>query len=170
MEPGTLAGDARCSPTSSWWALETLVTWAWLDPGKRPIEEHSGGGGTIGGEIGPPPPPQVSFDTVRYDGHKNSKRMLENGGGWSTVKGIIVETLPFSNRLATIDGGPTVAGYGSCGRFGTKGINPARRGAIEKKKACKSRGMERAVVVVQGRARRQWLKAAAWLRTPRRIY
>ncbi len=28
VEPCLLAGDARCSPTSSWWALETPVTLA----------------------------------------------------------------------------------------------------------------------------------------------
>ncbi len=32
VEPGLLAEDARCSPTSSWWALVTHVTRARLGP------------------------------------------------------------------------------------------------------------------------------------------
>jgi len=59
--------------------------------------------------------------------------------------------LPYGNRSATTYRGHVAAGYGSCGRLGTQGISPVRRGAIEKKKSGKSLDTERAVVDVQGR-------------------
>ena len=53
MEPRLLVEDAKCSPTSSWWALVTHVTRARLGFGRRLSGEHSGGCGCpIGEEIG----------------------------------------------------------------------------------------------------------------------
>jgi len=77
-----------CSPTSSWWALETYVTGVWFSPIRRPSGKRGGGGGDlIGGEIWPPPPPPpVSFNTARSDGHKNSSRLFRDGGGGSIDK------------------------------------------------------------------------------------
>jgi hypothetical protein len=61
VEPGLLAGDARSPPTSSWWALETLVTLARRGSGRRP----SGGAVAVadadqGGDLALHPPLQVS--------------------------------------------------------------------------------------------------------------
>ena len=61
VEPRLLEGDARCPPTSSWWALETPVTMARSGSGRRPSGGHGGGGGAIRGEIALQPPPPVFF-------------------------------------------------------------------------------------------------------------
>jgi hypothetical protein len=68
VEPGLLEGDARCPPTSSWWALETPVTLARSGSGRRPSGGHGGGGGAIGGEIALQPPPPVFLNTPDLTG------------------------------------------------------------------------------------------------------
>ena len=80
MDPKLLAGDARCSPTSSRWALSSPMTRTRLGCGRRLSGERCGGCGAIGGKIVPPPPTHVSLDTARSDKHKTSK-MEERGGG-----------------------------------------------------------------------------------------
>jgi hypothetical protein len=83
MEPGLIAGDARCPSTSSWWALDTSSDLGpWRGSGRRPSGGHGGCGGAIGGEIVPQPPSQVFFNTVRLVGHQNSrmwKEVVEGG-------------------------------------------------------------------------------------------
>ncbi len=61
MELGLLVKDARCPPTSSWWALETPLALARCGSDKRPSGGHCGGGGAIGGEIVPQPPSHMLF-------------------------------------------------------------------------------------------------------------
>jgi hypothetical protein len=46
--PSTSAGVARCPPTSSRWALETLMTLARCGLGRRPSGGRIGGCGAIG--------------------------------------------------------------------------------------------------------------------------
>ena len=146
---------AKCSPISSWWALETLVTEAWLGAGRRRSGERGGGGGPIGGEIGPLPSPPLSFDTTRFDGRKNSDKILGRGGEGLPAKEVAWRRcLYFGNKSATIYRGPALASLGSCGRLGAKGIHPARWGAIEKERSSKSPCTERAGYAVQRRARR----------------
>jgi len=77
VEPWQLAEDATCPPTSSWWALETLVTLSRCGSGWRPSGEHGGGGGAIGGEIVPQPPSRVFFNTARLEGHPISEMWQE---------------------------------------------------------------------------------------------
>ncbi len=64
-------------PTSSWWALETPVTLARCGSSKMPSGGHGGGGGAIGGHIGPQPPSHVFFNTARLEGHQISKMWQE---------------------------------------------------------------------------------------------
>jgi hypothetical protein len=45
VDPGLLAGDVECSPTSSWWALETSLTLARRGTCMMPSGEQGGGGG-----------------------------------------------------------------------------------------------------------------------------
>ena len=79
-EPTIAEGLARSSPTSSWWALETFVTWARLGPSRRPSEERGGGSGSIGGEIGPPSPSHVSrtpYGLTGFDSYRGQKMEVE---------------------------------------------------------------------------------------------
>jgi len=64
-------------PTSSWWALEPLVTLARCGSGKRPSGGHGGSGGAIVGEIVPQPPSHVFFNTARHEGHHISEMRQE---------------------------------------------------------------------------------------------
>ncbi len=73
MEPGLLAGDTKCPPTSSRWALETPLSLARRGSGRRSSGGHGGGGGAIGGEIVQQPPSHVFFNTARPDGHQISR-------------------------------------------------------------------------------------------------
>jgi hypothetical protein len=82
VEPGPLEGDARCPPTSSWWALETPVTLARSGSGRRPSGGHGGGGGAIGGEIALQPPPPVFLNTPGLTGEFRTGSELE-AGGWT---------------------------------------------------------------------------------------
>ncbi len=77
VEPGLLAGDARCPPTSSWWALETPLNLARRGSGRGPSGEHGGGGCAIGGEIVQQPPSQVFLNTARPEGHQISGMWTE---------------------------------------------------------------------------------------------
>ncbi len=86
MEPGLLAGDARCPPTSSWWALETPLTMARRGLGRRPSGGHGGGGYAIGGEILHQPPSHVFFYTARPEGHQISGMWTELEERGSTAK------------------------------------------------------------------------------------
>ena len=86
MEPGLLAGDARCPPTSSWWALETPVILARRGSYRRTSGGHGGGGCTIGGEIVQQPPSRVFFNTARPEGHVISGMWTELEEGGSTAK------------------------------------------------------------------------------------
>ena len=77
VEPRVLAEDARCPPTSSWCAMETLVIRARCGSGRRPSGGHGGGGGAIGGEIVPQPPSHVFFNIARPEGHQLSEMRQE---------------------------------------------------------------------------------------------
>jgi hypothetical protein len=86
MESGPLAGDFKCSPASSMWALETLMTKGCMGLGRRPSGEHGGGSDLIDGEIRQPPPPPASFIYARSGGHMNSLKMLGSEGEGSTAR------------------------------------------------------------------------------------
>jgi hypothetical protein len=82
VEPIMLAEDVRYSPTSSWWALGTLVTRTRLGCGRSISGERSGGyGRPIGEEIGYRSRHYVCFfNTVWSDGIELRK---EGGAGGS---------------------------------------------------------------------------------------
>ena len=62
--------EMQDAPTSSWWALETLVTLARRgSSGRTPSGGHGGGGGAIGGEIVQQPSSHVFFNTARSEGY-----------------------------------------------------------------------------------------------------
>jgi hypothetical protein len=75
VETCLLAEDARCSPTSSWWALVTPETRARLGFGRRLSGEHGGGCGCPNGEeIGYRNNHHMCFlDTARSDGTEFKK-------------------------------------------------------------------------------------------------
>ena len=75
MEPGLLAEDARCSPTSSWWALVTPVIRARLGFGTeakrgalRRVLRDRGGDRAAHAATG------VFLRQARSDGYPNSER------------------------------------------------------------------------------------------------
>ena len=73
--PGLLEEDARCPPTSSWWAMETSVTLARRGLGKRP----SGGRGGCCSRSGrrscsAEATTGVLVNTARFDGRESHKR------------------------------------------------------------------------------------------------
>jgi hypothetical protein len=140
VEPGPLAEDVRCPPTSSWWALETPLTLARCGSGRRPSGGRCGGGGAIGGEIAPPPPTQVFLNTARPDGHITSKQS-KRGGGSDCRRSSMERCPPDSGSVAT-DRAPC-SGVLICGRIGAtaptrsdgeisdRGQHMSRRGARE---------------------------------------
>ena len=98
------------------------MTWARLGSVRRPSGERGGGGGLIGGEIGPPQLSPVSLDAARFDGHNNSELMLRGGGPDCRRSN---ETLCLVIKgSAAKDRCHAAAGYKSCGRLGA--MSPTR--------------------------------------------
>jgi len=60
-EPAIAGGPTRCSPTSSWCALETPAAQTRRGDGRRLSGEHRGGSGTIGEDVVRQPPQPAFF-------------------------------------------------------------------------------------------------------------